>query len=49
MPGSKQIAAGYVLYGPSAILVLTTGNGVNMFTLEPASLEFVLTAADVKH
>jgi fructose-1,6-bisphosphatase I len=48
MPGSKQIAAGYVLYGPSAILVLTTGNGVNMFTLEPASLDFRLTDAVVK-
>ncbi|MFT4998599.1 MAG: fructose-1,6-bisphosphatase I [Chitinophagales bacterium] len=48
MPGTKQVAAGYVLYGPSAILVLTTGNGVNMFTLEPASSEFVLTDAGVK-
>lgn len=48
MPGSNQVAAGYVLYGPSAILVLTTGNGVNMFTLEPASLDFILTAAEVK-
>ncbi len=45
-PGSKQIAAGYVLYGPSSILVLTTGNGVNMFTLG-SNGEFYLTREKV--
>jgi fructose-1,6-bisphosphatase I len=48
MQGSKQIAAGYVLYGPSAILVLTTGTGVNMFTLDPDSQQFLLTDGEVK-
>ncbi|HEY5801638.1 MAG TPA: class 1 fructose-bisphosphatase, partial [Burkholderiaceae bacterium] len=33
-PGSKQVAAGYALYGPQTLLVLTTGNGVNCFTLD---------------
>lgn len=32
-PGNKQISAGYVLYGPSCLAVLTTGNGVDVFTL----------------
>ncbi len=40
--GRKQLAAGYVLYGPSAQLVLTTGNGVNMFTLSETG-DFLLT------
>ncbi len=35
-PGSRQVAAGYVLYGSSTIFVLTTGNGVDMFVLDPA-------------
>ncbi len=47
LPGNQQIAAGYVLYGPSAMLVLTTGNGVNMFTLCPKTGVFLLTSADV--
>ena len=46
--GSKQVAAGYVLYGPQTILVLTTGAGVNMFTLDQANLQFVLTNANVQ-
>ena len=33
-PGTKQVAAGYALYGPSTMLVLTTGHGVNGFTLD---------------
>jgi fructose-1,6-bisphosphatase I len=41
--GRKQVAAGYVLYGPSALLVMTTGNGVNVFTLDSNIGEFVLT------
>ena len=34
--GSNQVAAGYVLYGSSTVLVLTTGNGVDMFVLDQA-------------
>ena len=46
--GRNQVAAGYVLYGPSAILVLTTGKGVNFFTLDRHIGEFVLTKEQVK-
>ena len=42
-PGTKQVAAGYALYGPSTQMVLTTGNGVNIFTLDPNVGEFILT------
>ncbi len=35
-PGNKQVAAGYIIYGTSTMLVYTTGNGVNGFTLNPA-------------
>lgn len=42
-PGDQQIAAGYVLYGSSTMLVYTTGKGVNGFTLEPSIGEFCLS------
>lgn len=42
-PGRDQIAAGYVLYGPSVMLALTTGDGVQMYTLDPRIGEFMLT------
>lgn len=42
-PGSSQVAAGYAIYGPSTMLVLTVGNGVNGFTLDPLLGEFMLT------
>ncbi|WP_263383447.1 class 1 fructose-bisphosphatase [Granulicella arctica] len=42
-PGFKQVAAGYVVYGPSTVLVYTTGNGVHSFTLDPTIGAFVLT------
>lgn len=42
--GRQQIAAGYALYGPSTLLVLTVGQGVHCFTLDPQSGTFVLTA-----
>ena len=42
-PGVQQVAAGYVVYGSSAILVYTTGDGVNGFTLEPSIGEFLLS------
>ena len=41
--GTEQVAAGYALYGPSTMMVLTTGNGVNGFTLDQNIGEFVLT------
>ncbi|HSP00107.1 MAG TPA: class 1 fructose-bisphosphatase, partial [Thioalkalivibrio sp.] len=42
-PGTEQVAAGYCLYGPSTMMVLTTGQGVNMFTLDKDFGEFLLT------
>ena len=42
-PGVQQVAAGYALYGPSTMMVLTTGNGVNGFTLDQNIGEFILT------
>ncbi|WP_455212558.1 class 1 fructose-bisphosphatase [Kaarinaea lacus] len=42
-PGTKQICGGFALYGPSTMLVLTTGNGVNGFTLDQNVGEFILT------
>jgi fructose-1,6-bisphosphatase I / sedoheptulose-1,7-bisphosphatase len=42
-PGAMQVAAGYALYGPTTMLVLTVGNGVAGFTLNPNLGEFVLT------
>src|SRR5699024_8962652 len=46
-PGTEQVAAGYCLYGPSAMMVLTTGEGVSMFTLDRDIGEFLLTREDV--
>jgi fructose-1,6-bisphosphatase I len=42
-PGTAQVCAGYALYGTSTMLVLTTGNGVNGFTLDAENGEFYLT------
>lgn len=42
-PGTEQVAAGYTLYGPSTMMVLTTGQGVNGFTLDADIGEFILT------
>ena len=39
-PGAMQVAAGYALYGPTTMLVLTVGDGVNGFTLDPTLGEF---------
>ncbi len=47
-PGTNQIAAGYVIYGSSTMLVYTTGRGVNGFTLDPSIGEFCLSHADLK-
>ena len=42
-PGTRQVAAGYALYGPTTMLVLSVGNGVHGFTLDPNLGEFMLT------
>jgi fructose-1,6-bisphosphatase I len=42
-PGTEQVAAGYILYGSSTMLVYTTGHGVNGFTYEPTLGEYVLS------
>ncbi len=47
-PGSEQICAGYAIYGPSTMLVLTLGDGVHGFTLDREFGEFVLTHIDMK-
>ena len=47
-PGGRQIAAGYVLYGSSTMLVYTTGQGVHGFTLDPTIGEFLLSHPDIK-
>ncbi len=46
--GTKQVAAGYIIYGSSTMLVYTTGKGVNGFTLDPSIGEFCLSHSDIK-
>ena len=46
-PGVNQVAAGYLLYGSSTILVYTTGNGVNGFTYDPTLGEYFLSHQDM--
>lgn len=45
--GTAQLAAGYVVYGPQTAMVLTVGNGSMIFTLDPRSAEFRLTAENI--
>jgi fructose-1,6-bisphosphatase I len=47
-PGSKQIAAGYVVYGSSTILVYSVGNGVHGFTLEPSVGAYILSHPNIR-
>jgi fructose-1,6-bisphosphatase I len=47
-PGTRQVAAGYVVYGPSTVLVYTTGKGVHGFTLDPAIGAFVLSHENMR-
>ena len=47
-PGAKQVAAGYAVYGPQTLLVLTTGNGVNCFTLDREMGSWVLTQRNMQ-
>ncbi len=46
--GSKQVAAGYIIYGSSTMMVFTTGKGVNGFTLDPSIGEFCLSHRDLQ-
>ncbi len=46
--GSRQVAAGYCIYGPQTTLVLTVGDGVAMFTLDREQGSFVLTQEDIQ-
>ncbi len=47
-PGHKQIGAGYILYGPSTMLVYSIGRGVHAFTLDPSLGEFILSTANIQ-
>jgi len=47
-PGSAQVAAGYIMYGPSTVLVYTVGQGVHGFTLEPTIGEFIQSHEDIR-
>ncbi|RQW25375.1 class 1 fructose-bisphosphatase [Rhodobacteraceae bacterium CH30] len=47
-PGTRQVAAGYTVYGPQTMLVLTFGNGVYGFTLDRENGSFVLTHPEMK-
>jgi fructose-1,6-bisphosphatase I/sedoheptulose-1,7-bisphosphatase len=47
-PGAQQLAAGYALYGPTTLLILTVGNGVAGFTLDPNLGEFMLTHPELR-
>ncbi len=47
-PGTEQVAAGYVLYGSSTMLVYTAGNGVSGFTLDPSIGEFLLSHREIR-
>jgi len=46
--GADQVAAGYIIYGSSTMLVFTTGQGVNGYTLDPSVGEFILSHIDIK-
>ncbi|MFN3917368.1 MAG: class 1 fructose-bisphosphatase [Flavobacteriales bacterium] len=47
-PGTAQVAAGYVIYGSSTMMVYTTGHGVNGFTLDPSIGTFCLSHPNIK-
>ena len=47
-PGAQQVAAGYVLYGPSTVFALTIGHGVDLFVLDPAYGAFMRVAQGVR-
>ena len=47
-PGHAQVAAGYVIYGSSTVMVYTTGHGVRGFTLDPTLGEFLLSHENIR-
>jgi fructose-1,6-bisphosphatase I len=47
-PGTQSVAAGYVLYGPSTMLAMTTGRGTHLYTLDKTHGGFLLTKANIK-
>jgi len=47
-PGTKQVAAGYAVYGPQTVLVITTGNGVHGFTLDREMGSWVMTQRNIR-
>ena len=47
-PGTRQVAAGYVVYGSSTMFVYTAGNGVNGFTLDPAIGAYIISHPDIR-
>ena len=47
-PGRRQVAAGYIVYGPATVLVLSCGHGVSAFTLDPRERTWVLTRDEVR-
>jgi fructose-1,6-bisphosphatase I len=47
-PGVRQVGAGYIIYGSSCVLVFSTGQGVNGFTLDPSIGEFLLSHPNIK-
>ncbi|PKO90068.1 MAG: class 1 fructose-bisphosphatase [Betaproteobacteria bacterium HGW-Betaproteobacteria-10] len=47
-PGTAQVAAGYAVYGPTTLLVLTVGDGVSVFTLDREQGQFVLTRENIR-
>ncbi|RKY94034.1 MAG: class 1 fructose-bisphosphatase [Ignavibacteriae bacterium] len=47
-PGHQQVAAGYVIYGSSTMMVYTAGNGTHGFTLDPAFGEFILSHKNIQ-
>jgi fructose-1,6-bisphosphatase I len=47
-PGDRQIAAGFAIYGPQTLLVLTLGNGVDVFTFDRRANRFVLTRSQIE-
>ncbi len=47
-PGSRLVAAGYMIYGPSTMMVYSTGQGVHGFTLDPGIGEFLLTHPNIR-
>jgi fructose-1,6-bisphosphatase I len=47
-PGARQVAAGFAVYGPTTLFVITVGDGVHAFTLDRETYTFVLTHPDIK-